>query len=432
MNAPNANSELLLRHLDGNLDTAEKARVTELLRTDAGARAFLREVAEQAVIIGELGRTESARHGELHRRAIPPDDSHSVRARLHDRRWIPAVAAAVMLLAGGAYWWMSNDAEMARITEASGALQWTGDGGQVIRDLTIGSVVSGGTIESLSAESWVAFKFRDGSQVTIPGRSVVTISAQRQKVLHLRDGSLSAKVAPQPEGRPMLVHTQVADLAVLGTQFNVKADSAYTVLSVNEGRVRVTRLVDGKVVEVPARHRVVASINSSSELMPNRPPDPVNQWRSKLPADALYGKSLSGGGLRSEPLFLKETPHGPLLLHVTAISVSSGDSPPVLLGADARFRIRGRLASASDVVFGITTHFQNGGCAGKYSASRRVEATGGGAARQFELELRLSELRPEDARSPRSAAGLTIEDCWCLTVHADKGLEIMEVELVPN
>lgn len=430
------NHELLLRHLDGGLSAGEQARVAELLRTDPEARAFLREIAEQAVGVAELERTEQAGRGEVGLRSFPPDDSRFVRGRFADWRWITAIAAAVMLLASGAFWAIQSSSDVARIAEANGPLQWTGDHGQVIRELAVGSVVSGGTLESLSFDSWVVFKFRDGSQVTIWGQSAVTIAERDQKILDLRAGNLSASVAPQPKSQPMLVHTPSANLTVVGTQFNVKADAAYTALTVNEGVVRVTRLVDGRVAEVPARHRVVASIRQQTDLLATKPSPPVHHWSSNLPAGAAYGKWRAtddgrAASLRAEPLFLKETKFGPLLLYATAISVSSGDAPPVLLDANARFRIRGRLASAGDVVFGMTTHFPNGGCAGKYSTSRKVDSSGG-VAGHFELELRLSDLQPEEARSPRSAAGLTLEDCYSVTVHADKGLELTSVELLPN
>ncbi len=116
---------------------------------------------------------------------------------------------------------------------------------------------------------------------------------------------------------------------------------------------------------------------------------------------------------------------------MAAISVSSGDSAPVLLGPNSRFRIRGRLPASGEIGFGITTHFPNGGCSGKYSTLRGVEVADP-STQTFDIELHLDELRPEEERSPRSAAGLTIEDCWSLTIHADKGLELLEVELLPD
>ncbi|MHC4496426.1 MAG: hypothetical protein ACYSYM_11460, partial [Planctomycetota bacterium] len=60
-----SHQELLLRYLDGNFLPEEEARIAELLRRDPQARAFLREVAEQAVTFADMERVEDRRQGEL-------------------------------------------------------------------------------------------------------------------------------------------------------------------------------------------------------------------------------------------------------------------------------------------------------------------------------------------------------------------------------
>ncbi|MBM3846647.1 MAG: hypothetical protein FJ405_10240, partial [Verrucomicrobia bacterium] len=54
-------AELLLRLLDGKLPPEERERAIALLRSDAAARAFLREVAEQAVMLSDIERSTEAR-----------------------------------------------------------------------------------------------------------------------------------------------------------------------------------------------------------------------------------------------------------------------------------------------------------------------------------------------------------------------------------
>ncbi|MDP6082182.1 MAG: hypothetical protein QF663_01850, partial [Verrucomicrobiota bacterium] len=49
-------NELLLRYLDGRLDPSDQAKVAGLLRDEAEARAFLRTVAEQAVVVADVER----------------------------------------------------------------------------------------------------------------------------------------------------------------------------------------------------------------------------------------------------------------------------------------------------------------------------------------------------------------------------------------
>ncbi len=300
-------------------------------------------------------------------------------------------------------------------------------------DLEVGRTLGGGTLESLSSESWALLEFRDGSTVCLSGLSMLTIAEGRTKELHLRRGNLSAKVAHQPAGKRMAIHTPTAKLEILGTQLNIDADASSTVLSVNEGRVRVTRLVDGKVVDVPADHRIVASANRLADYNPRPRPRSVHSWRSSLPKDAKYGQASSSKAddayaLQSAPLLLTCRRPKPLLIYLTALSVSSSDSPPVLLEQGSRFRIRGRMGSTSQLYFGVTMNYPKGGFAGKYLTSRQIEAPGK-VGKSFEVELALEEFKPEEPNFP-TPIGLEIVDCWCLTLHEDMGLEVSSIELI--
>lgn len=71
-------------------------------------------------------------------------------------------------------------------------------------------------------------------------------------------GRLSADVAPQPDAKPMILNLSTAVLSMLGTQFEVDAELASTSLNVSEALVRLRRFSDGRVVEVPDRHLVIA------------------------------------------------------------------------------------------------------------------------------------------------------------------------------
>jgi anti-sigma factor RsiW len=168
--------ELLLRYLDGNLPPEEEAQVADLLRRDPEARVFLREVAEQAVTVADLERVEESRRRELGARHDGAGNRHNVLRRIEGPRnpfarwpWALAVAALIALMAN-LYFLLANvDPEIVRITELSGSVQWTGDGGRVVHDIEVGSSLRGGTLESLSAHSWSTLAFRDGSTLTISG-----------------------------------------------------------------------------------------------------------------------------------------------------------------------------------------------------------------------------------------------------------------------
>lgn len=321
-----------------------------------------------------------------------------------------------------------TDPEVARVTAANGSVRWTGDGGRVDADLRAGRALGGGTLESLSVDSWAVLEYPDGTAVTISGLSALTVSAGEPKEMHLRRGRLSAAVAPQPAGRPVVIHTPTARLDVLGTQLNVEAGPAATVLSVNEGRVRMTRLVDGSVAEVPADHRAVASVDPRRELAATPRPAPAPVWRSEFPHDARYGEwqpdpGGDTGHLRATALLLTCGRPKPELLFVSSAGPSARDASPLILQADGRFRVRGRLSAASEVVFGVTLNHPRGGFAGKYVTVRKFD---GGP---FDWTVPVQDLMPLEKTFPATPAGLELVDCWCVTVQEDHGLAVRDVEL---
>lgn len=73
-------------------------------------------------------------------------------------------------------------------------------------------------------------------------------------------------------------------------------------------------------------------------------------------------------------------------------------------------------------------HHPKGGFAGKYVVARRIEVTEQ-PGQGFDIQLRLEEFKPEEARFPGVPIGLELADCWCLTVREDLGLRISSVEL---
>ncbi len=337
-----------------------------------------------------------------------------------------AVLTAVVLRPRG-------EAEIARVTGLNGSLRWIGDGGRLVRDLKVGTVLGGGTLEALSADSWMSLAFRDGSAVTVSGPTMLTLAEDDQKQLHLREGILFAKVARQPSGRPMLIHTRTAEMEVLGTQLDVEAEPEATRLSVDEGRVRVTRLVDGSVAEVPARHQVVASADRTEALTPKPRAEAVDRWTSRLAASV--GKPLAPGGglparLRAMPIILSRPNQGTFAVFVAAFGVAQADSPPVRLEAGSRFRIRGRLGSSHDLGFGITMKRSGGSFGGKFETivPKREFATEDG---RFDLTLDPASLKPLQPGASGTPVGSEVEDCYVFTVNVSAGLEVIEVELLP-
>ena len=353
--------------------------------------------------------------------------------------WSLATFAAAAVVVAAAFYLRPPDAEqpIAQITGLSGSLEWTGDGGRVLGDLSVGTELPGGTIEGMTPSSWFELEFLDGSTVTISGTSTLTFSDYGQKKLHLKAGKVSANVKPQPANKPMLLYTRSAMLEVVGTQFEVQAGLAATMLSVNQGTVRITRLSDDKKVDVHASQRVVAGVGR--DMSPTPVPDSLSHWKSQLHLGPVGGFGQwspgydgQGATLRAIPYTL---PRGDTI-HVVSIDVSLGDAPPVVLRPDSCFRIRGRIASPHEVYFGVTARHSNGEFAGKFQVIRAANALEAKEGFEFVLPLRDFRLDPSLAdakhRLPTVPFNLVIESIWCHTLYEPAGLEIAEVELLPS
>lgn len=325
---------------------------------------------------------------------------------------------------------------IAKIVELNGAVTWIADGEQTEGVLETGNELTGGTLEVSSLDSWVELVFDDGSEVWVSGPAVVTISdGEAGKLIRLREGDLSLDVRPQPEGRPMRVITPSAEAVVLGTQFNVSANSTSTSLIVNEGKVQVTRLADGSVEEVSADHRVVAALEHGSRFEASPRGEYVQVWKSEFPRDVRKG-TLSYG-VEGRPEFLRAETHlfrgdygeriEPVLLHSVVLGPSVGRGQPVLLAEGARFLIRGRLDEGHEVNFGFGTHYERGGLSGKFSTRKKIAYGENG---DFEIELTLADFQRMKSRFTESPAGHELVWLWVQTHRKDVGLGISSVELL--
>ena len=433
---------LLVKLVDGGLSVEEQTCLNEILRNEPEARKYYHEYLDL--------------HGALEERLGVPDFS-SLNAVIDPETkpqtksspilfggWGWAVAAALVV---GLFIQFSGqqpeaipELPIAQITKLSGPLLWTGDGGQVNRNLQAGSKLFGGTIEGMGPDAWLELEFKDGSQVVIAGNSILTISDLVQKELRLREGSFSANVMPQPKGKPMLVRTRSALFEVMGTRFSVDAGLSSSTLTVNEGRVRATRLSDGSTVEVTAKQRVVAALDC--ELIPQDMPESVTLWQSHLE----NGKKRNRGEWMppngQEPARLKTVPYTlpaktdreQRTIYTLSMPVSCGDHPPVILQPESKVRVRGRIASSHRIWFGLTLIRENGDFAGRFQTILPAEEFKSGEPFEVVLNLTDYHLDPSLAQwaetLPKEPYGLIVQNLWCHTLWDPSGLEVSEIELM--
>ena len=433
---------LLGKLVDDGLSATDKARLNEILLTEPEAQEFYHDYLDLHVALEErLGIPDFSPLNAV----IDPDTKPRTKSpSILFGSWGWAVAAAVAI---GLFIQFSGqqpetqpELPIAQITKLSGPLLWTGDGGQVNRNLQVGTKLFGGTIEGMGPDAWFELEFNDGSQVVISGNSMLTISDIGQKELRLREGSFSANVMPQPKAKPMLVRTRYALFEVMGTRFSVDAELASSTLSVNEGKVRATRLSDGSSVEVTAKHRVVAALDC--EFVPEEMPESVTFWQSHLENGRKrnHGEWIPANG--AEPAQLKTVPYTlpaksdrqQRTIHNLSMPVSSGDHPPVVLQPESKVRVRGKIASSHPIWFGMTLRRENGDFAGRFQITLPAEEFQSGEP--FEVVLNLSdyELDPSLAQwadsLPKTPYGLIVKGVWCHTLWDPAGLQVYEIELM--
>ena len=432
---------LLGKLVDDGLTVADKARLNEILQAEPEAREFYHEYLDiHGALEEHLGIPDFS---SLNAVIDPETKEESKPASIPFGGWGWAVAAAVVIGLFIQFFLEQKETEpespIAQITKLSGPLLWTGDGGQVNRNLQAGTKLFGGTIEGMAPDAWFELRFNDGSQVVISGNSMLTISDLGQKELRLREGSFSANVVPQPEGKPMLVHTRSALFEVMGTRFSVDAELSSSTLTVNEGKVRATRLSDGSTVEVSAKHRVVAALDC--ELVPEEMPESVTLWQSHLEKGKKrnHGEWMPANG--AEPAQLKTVAYTlpakddrkQRTIHTLSMPVSQGDHPPVILQPETKIRVRGKIASSHSIWFGMTLSRENGDFAGRFQIRRPAEEFQSGEP--FEVVLNLSdyELDPSLAKwaesLPKTPYGLIVKGVWCHTLWDPAGLQVSEITL---
>jgi len=416
----------LVRGFHDKMLSEEEAReLDQLLRTDSEAREVFLQETNLIAALEDIACDEVEN--------VPATSHHPFRLTMA-AGWLVAVAAAMLLMASLVWRAKVDDDAIATIIDLSGPLQWTGDGGQVQNDLFIGMKLPGGTIDGLSPESRISVEFDDGSTVVASGNAMLAYSDVDQKILHLKSGSLSADVSPQPPGRPMLIHTRSAVLEVIGTSFEVDADLAATALNVTEGMVRVKRLSDGRKVEVPARHQVIAA--ADQDLSVHRVAEVSRQWRSRLEDGPrrTYGRWLPASDDSDALLhcisYITELQR---TIYTSSFQVTTADAAPVMTADRSVVRVQGRLDLATELFVGVTLNTKEGGFAGRYQAI--LPKDNFHAGNEFEVALSIEEftldpsLAAVKSRFAKSAKDLVVDSVWCHTLYQQAGLAIASVEI---
>src|SRR5262249_41978620 len=140
-------------------------------------------------------------------------------------RWL--LAAAVLLLAVGAAWWLSRPAAtvaIARLERAEGEVYLvSGDAKELVA--AGWQVHSGQGLRTVGEESGAVGVCSDGTRLEVgPDSSLGELADDARtsgKRISLLAGFLGADVTKQPESRPMVLTTPHAKVVVQGTRFSL-------------------------------------------------------------------------------------------------------------------------------------------------------------------------------------------------------------------
>ncbi|MCB1096535.1 MAG: FecR domain-containing protein [Verrucomicrobiae bacterium] len=423
--------ERLLRYIDGTLNPTEIAALSEILKTDAGARASLRDIAEQAFVVGELGKCRVAREPI----GRPSDPVREVVTKSR-RKWLGVAAAAAIAVGAILFIQMRKAPFALEVVSLNGAARWSANGRE--ESLTSGRKIPSGLIRIEGEASTLELRTADGTRFTLSGSATVEFRGLDRKEVNLEHGTLTASVAPQPQGKAMLVRTGTAEVIVLGTVFSLDATQRRTNLSVAEGQVRLKRLIDNREVEVEARQQVRASLRSTDPLEPRPIQSPSTVWHFDLssPPEEMVGDWHAAGA--NEPAFISAIPSvagryedGRVLVHQSVVARPSGADTFASLTSDSIMRLKLRIDRRFPLQVMIATRFPDGRFAGNFElVKEHTELAGDGA--WHELEIPIGDLKPIRSGESVEMAGRQVSAVIVTTLHEPVGLCVAGISILPS
>jgi anti-sigma factor RsiW len=284
------NEQEVIAYLENTLSPAGRGRVEAALERDPKLR---REVVRQAQMehalraaLGEATANERVKQSVLAvlrggseaalKRAVLRDTRPRVRAggAKPALRWIGLLAGIRAAMSGG-FEFAGNHrwAAVILLLLGLGLPVWVLLPGAV-RDVEVPVLVQfqSGTVRALAGQGIRAgqtasatVRFADGTILHLePGteislQPVANPSRRGGKQIRLLAGGLSARVARQPEGLPLLIQTPHALVTVVGTEFDLNVAANQTALEVTHGMVKLAGDGEAKAVNVAAGEFAVAA-----------------------------------------------------------------------------------------------------------------------------------------------------------------------------
>lgn len=261
MNLPHRMAELLSLYLDGALRPEQESELLAMLDDPAQRDTFLtlcqldRELAGLvATPIDDETMIALVRH-DLE--SMPAESLRvpEVRPRSHRRLWqfAAGLAAAIALVASvvGIRAWTAAEHHVAILEEVEGEVRLHSDGkDQVVQQGQ--PLFAGNHILTGPDKCGAVIVYADGTRVELGSDTSVGQFADSRgtKRLILDQGLAVIDSRKQASSAPLRVATPQAEVVVRGTRCTMESELHGTQVEVSEGKVQLTRKMDGQSIEV--------------------------------------------------------------------------------------------------------------------------------------------------------------------------------------
>lgn len=428
----------ILRHLDDRLPPERLKRLNEVLRGDASARHSLREIADQAVALGDLARTRALRNPS----PLAPFPRSGGGWGRRSFVWAAVGVLGLFLALTLGRQVGRHQPDVICLVTVQGVVTWSAPNGVPRTGLKTDDRLPGGTLLVEGEGSSVQFRFSDGTLIHLVGDAELSYSEQHQKRLWLSRGAFSAEVSPQAPGRPMLVRTATAEAEVVGTVFSLSSRPDDTVLNVEEGLVKLRRLSDGNTVEVPALSSAVASVDPSTTLAPAATPSPVDAWtfdfETTAPPRVWRGiwqapTPEAAGRMVASPYIAGRKGNSQKITHYGISLRTAYLDPALTLQAheESVFRFRLRCDRPGPLQVMLFTSLPGGGYGGNYEYKTGAKSFHPRDDGWFDFEVPLAAFSPLSPNHP-SPSGNILNGVMISSFTKDVALSLARFELSPN
>lgn len=239
----------------------------QLLTVD---RKNFRAQVEQRIADHLRGEDELDRQaGELHALALSRLENVADSPGI-SRSWIASLSLAAALLVAvglGVFAWQRQQEQslLAKVDSVQGnvILRRGGENDQYAQDAM---PLKRGDRLIVEEDASISLKWDDNTLVRLEGNTMIDVPAKgvSGKRIYLDRGRLSAAVAKQPIGAPMIFDTPHAEAIVRGTELYLRVGESETQLEVAEGQV-----------ELVEHHAHSSALVSSSEAATATPGEPI-------------------------------------------------------------------------------------------------------------------------------------------------------------